>query len=53
LIDGIDNQAPGLNFAVGSIVGPTSLDADNIELFTRRFFGLVWVRRYEWYVTYK
>src|SRR5438046_8334475 len=32
LIDGIDNQAPGLNFAVGSIVGPTSLDADNMEL---------------------
>src|SRR5436190_2561021 len=32
LIDGIDNQAPGLNFSVGSIVGPTSLDADNMEL---------------------
>lgn len=32
LVDGIDNQAPGLNFAVGSIVGPTSLDADNMEL---------------------
>jgi outer membrane receptor protein involved in Fe transport len=32
LIDGIDNQAPGLNFAVGSIVGPTSLDVDNMEL---------------------
>jgi len=32
LIDGIDNQAPGLNFSVGSIVGPTSLDVDNMEL---------------------
>ncbi|HEY0434306.1 MAG TPA: TonB-dependent receptor plug domain-containing protein, partial [Chitinophagaceae bacterium] len=32
LIDGIDNQAPGLNFAVGAIVGPTSLDVDNMEL---------------------
>ena len=32
LIDGIDNQAPGLNFAVGSIVGPISLDIDNMEL---------------------
>ena len=32
LVDGIDNQAPGLNFAVGSIVGPTSLDVDNMEL---------------------
>lgn len=32
LIDGMDNQAPGLNFAVGSIVGPTELDVDNVEL---------------------
>jgi outer membrane receptor protein involved in Fe transport len=32
LVDGIDNQAPGLNFAVGSIVGPTELDIDNVEL---------------------
>jgi outer membrane receptor protein involved in Fe transport len=32
LIDGMDNQAPGLNFSVGSIVGPTELDVDNIEL---------------------
>jgi len=32
LIDGIDNQAPGLNFSVGSIIGPTSLDIDNMEL---------------------
>lgn len=32
LVDGIDNQAPGLNFAIGNIVGPTELDIDNIEL---------------------
>jgi len=32
LVDGIDNQAPGLNFAVGNIVGPTNLDVDNMEL---------------------
>lgn len=32
LVDGIDNQAPGLNFAVGGIVGPTELDVDNVEL---------------------
>jgi outer membrane receptor protein involved in Fe transport len=32
LVDGMDNQAPGLNFSVGSIVGPTELDIDNIEL---------------------
>jgi outer membrane receptor protein involved in Fe transport len=32
LIDGMDNQAPGLNFSVGSVVGLTELDVDNIEL---------------------
>lgn len=32
LVDGIDNQAPGLNFAVGNIVGLTELDVDNVEL---------------------
>ncbi len=32
LVDGMDNQAPGLNFSVGSIVGPTQLDVDNVEL---------------------
>jgi outer membrane receptor protein involved in Fe transport len=32
LVDGMDNQAPGLNFAVGSIVGPNQLDVDNVEL---------------------
>jgi outer membrane receptor protein involved in Fe transport len=34
LIDGMDNQAPGLNFSVGSIVGLTELDVDNIELLS-------------------
>ena len=32
LIDGMDNQAPGLNFSVGSIIGLTELDVDNMEL---------------------
>ncbi|MEY3874387.1 MAG: hypothetical protein RL363_1108 [Bacteroidota bacterium] len=32
LIDGMDNQAPGLNFPVAAIVGLTELDVDNIEL---------------------
>jgi len=31
-VDGMDNQAPGLNFSVGSIVGLSSLDVDNMEL---------------------
>ncbi len=32
LLDGMDNQAPGLNFSVGSFVSATQLDIDNIEL---------------------
>src|SRR6218665_1720631 len=32
LVDGMDNQAPGLNFSVGSVVGPNELDVDNVEL---------------------
>lgn len=31
-VDGMDNQAPGLNFAVGNIVGINDLDLDNVEL---------------------
>lgn len=32
LVDGMDNQAPGLNFSVGNVVGPTELDVESIEL---------------------
>jgi outer membrane receptor protein involved in Fe transport len=32
LVDGMDNQAPGLNFSVGNIVGLNELDVDNVEL---------------------
>jgi outer membrane receptor protein involved in Fe transport len=32
LVDGMDNQAPGLNFAVGNIVGATELDVESMEL---------------------
>jgi len=31
-VDGMDNQAPGLNFSVGSVIGLTELDIDNMEL---------------------
>ncbi len=34
LVDGMDNQAPGLNFAVGAFVGPTELDVENMELLS-------------------
>ncbi len=32
LVDGMDNQAPGLNFSVGNIAGLNELDVDNVEL---------------------
>ncbi|HEX6915565.1 MAG TPA: TonB-dependent receptor [Chitinophagaceae bacterium] len=32
LVDGMDNQAPGLNFSVGSVIGLTDLDVENMEL---------------------
>lgn len=32
LVDGMDNQAPGLNFSVGNIDGLNELDVDNVEL---------------------
>lgn len=32
LVDGMDNQAPGLNFAVGNVVGLSELDVESVEL---------------------
>jgi len=32
LIDGMDNQAPGLNFPVGNIVGMSELDLESVEV---------------------
>lgn len=31
-VDGMDNQAPGLNFAVGNVVGMSELDVESVEL---------------------
>ncbi|MFL5810514.1 MAG: TonB-dependent receptor [Flavisolibacter sp.] len=32
LVDGMDNQAPGLNFPVGNFAGLTELDVENVEI---------------------
>ena len=32
LVDGMDNQAPGLNFSVGSVIGLPELDVESMEL---------------------
>ncbi|SDD70366.1 TonB-dependent receptor [Niabella drilacis] len=34
LVDGMDNQAPALNFSVGNVVGMTEMDVDNVELLS-------------------
>ena len=34
IVDGMDNQMPGLNFALGSAIGLTQLDVDNIEILS-------------------
>lgn len=31
-IDGVDNEAPGLNFPIGNMVGANDLDLDNVEV---------------------
>lgn len=32
IVDGMDNQAPGLNFSVGSVIGLTQLDVESMDL---------------------
>src|SRR6185437_11828839 len=32
IVDGMDNQAPGLNFSVGAVVGPPGIDIASVEL---------------------
>ena len=32
IVDGMDNQSPGLNFSVGNVIGLTELDVENMEL---------------------
>lgn len=34
IVDGMDNQAPGLNFSVGSFIGLSSLDVESMELLS-------------------
>lgn len=34
IVDGMDNQAPGLNFPLGSSISLTELDVDNIEMLS-------------------
>ena len=32
LVDGVDNQTPGLSFAVGNLFGASDLDVESVEL---------------------
>ena len=40
LMDGMDNQAPALNFAVGNFIGLTDLDIESIEILPGASSGL-------------
>lgn len=40
LMDGMDNQAPGLNFPVGNFIGLTDLDIESIEILPGASSGL-------------
>ncbi len=42
LIDGVDNQSPGLNFSLGNFLGASDLDVKNVEIVagaSSAFFG--------------
>lgn len=42
LIDGVDNQAPGLNFALGNFLGSSELDIQNVDIIagaSTAFYG--------------
>lgn len=42
LIDGVDNQAPGLNFSLGNFLGASELDVNSVELIqgaSSAFYG--------------
>lgn len=42
IIDGVDNQAPGLNFSLGNFLGSSELDVNKVELVvgaSSAFFG--------------
>ena len=47
IVDGMDNQAPGLNFSVGSVIGLTELDVENIELLPVHLLHYM-ARWHEW-----
>ena len=40
IIDGVDNQAPGLNFSVGNFAGASELDIQRVELIVGANSGL-------------
>jgi hypothetical protein len=47
IMDGMDNQAPGLNFSVGNFVGLPDLDIESIEIPSRCIICPLWTGRYE------
>ena len=41
LVDGMDNAAPALNFAIGNLLGMSELDVATVEIY-RCIFCFIW-----------
>ncbi|MBX7224871.1 MAG: TonB-dependent receptor [Chitinophagales bacterium] len=46
-IDGMDNQAPGLNFPVGNLVGASDIDLESVELISGAASALYGANAYQ------
>ena len=52
-IDGMDNQAPGLNFPVGNLVGINSLDLHSVELISGAASALYGANAFQGVLSFK
>ena len=48
LIDGVDNQSPGLNFSLGNFLGAPDLDVKSVEIVAGRKLGVFRTRGLQW-----
>ncbi|MDZ7849141.1 MAG: hypothetical protein U5L96_21815 [Owenweeksia sp.] len=48
IIDGVDNQAPGLNFSLGNFLGASQLDIINVDIIAGASTGFLWPWCFQW-----
>ena len=48
LVDGMDNSAPGLNFAVGNLLGLSELDVESVEILPGASSALIRCKCFQW-----